>query len=105
MNTSAITNGPYIPWKLAPDSDPKERFIVTTEDGETEICGPIDNPLDAPLLAASWELLKALKEFMDIWGSRDSNGDSKRAQKRRAALWDMATQAVAKAEGRKYLLR
>ncbi|MGH3428239.1 MAG: hypothetical protein ACRDQZ_11855, partial [Mycobacteriales bacterium] len=26
----------WIPWKLAPDSDPKERFILVSEDGETE---------------------------------------------------------------------
>lgn len=28
---------PYIPWKLAPDSDPEQRWIVTTADGEDEV--------------------------------------------------------------------
>ncbi len=29
-------------WQLAPDSDPQERTIITTADGEEEICGIID---------------------------------------------------------------
>lgn len=41
------------------------------------------------------ELVEALKEFMDIWGSRDANSQSKRAQRRRAAMWDKATAAIA----------
>ena len=45
------------------------------------------------------DLSAALREFMDIWGSRDAHSPSKRAQQRRAAMWDKAKAAIAKAEG------
>ena len=49
--------------------------------------------------AVTAELLAALREFMDMWHSGDSNKTSKRAQARRAAMWDKANAAIAKAEG------
>jgi len=46
------------------------------------------------------KLLASLKDFMEMWGSRDAHSESKRAQAKRAAMWDRANAAVAKAEGR-----
>ena len=46
------------------------------------------------------DLLAALKEFMDVWTSGDSFSRSKKAQGRRARMWDMATAAVERAEGK-----
>ena len=50
--------------------------------------------------AVTAELMEALLELMDIWDSGDSFGLSKRAQARRAAMWDKANAAIAKAKGR-----
>ena len=41
---------PWKVWKLSPDSDPKERFIIVTEDGEREVTGIIDRIEDAELI-------------------------------------------------------
>lgn len=57
----SFTPGPWAIWKLAPSSDPKERDIITTIDGETEICGIIQNPNDSSLIAAAPELYEALR--------------------------------------------
>lgn len=50
-----------------------------------------------PLHAAAPDLLEALKLFMDMWNSGDSGSSSKRAQQRRADMWDKANAAIAKA--------
>jgi hypothetical protein len=55
------TQGPWKVFQLAPDSDPAERFIIVSADGETEVCGPVDNAADAPVLAAAWEMREALE--------------------------------------------
>jgi hypothetical protein len=57
------TKGPWAVWTLAPDSDPDERHIVTTQDGETEICGICNNPDDADLIATAPEMLALLEEI------------------------------------------
>lgn len=53
---------------------------------------------NADLIAAAPELLEALELFMGIWGSGDINSPSKRAQKRRADIWEKANAAIAKAK-------
>ena len=58
-----FTRGPWIVWRLAPDSDSRERVIVTTADGETEVCGIVERESDARLIAASPELYAALKRM------------------------------------------
>lgn len=50
----------FTPWRLSPDSDPEERWIVTTEDGEEEITGIIEKREDAFLFARA---LTALEEI------------------------------------------
>ena len=63
------TPGPWKVWQLAPDSDPQERHIVVTgEDCGTEVCGIVDNVIDAELIAAAPEMLEALKAFHEwLW--------------------------------------
>ena len=56
-----ITAGEWITWKLSPDSDKEERFIVTTADGETEICGIVYNETDAAAIAAVPKLIETLE--------------------------------------------
>lgn len=58
---SEITAGEWKAFQLSPDSDKKERCIVTTKDGDVEICGIINNKADALVLGASKKLLEALK--------------------------------------------
>jgi hypothetical protein len=53
MTTATHTPGPWSIYRLAPDSDVRERLIVVTEDGETEICGAVENEADAHLIAAA----------------------------------------------------
>ena len=42
--------------RLAPDSDARQRNIITTADGEKEICGIIESDADAKLIAAAPDL-------------------------------------------------
>lgn len=50
------------------------------------------------LAAAAPDLMEALGEFMVMWGSRDARSQSKKAQDRRAKMWDKANAAIRKAE-------
>jgi hypothetical protein len=59
---SAHTAGPWATLALAPDSDPQERVIVVTADGNTEICGIVAKQADACLIAAAPDMLQALEE-------------------------------------------
>lgn len=61
--------------------------------------GEDEREYTAELFAAAPELLEALQLFMDMWNSGDSVRSSKRAQARRAEMWDKANAAVAKATG------
>jgi hypothetical protein len=65
---NAPTPGPWIVWKLAPDSDPQERVIITTADGEEEICGIVHRAEDARLIAAAPELLASLRAMQAAYG-------------------------------------
>jgi hypothetical protein len=60
-----MTDQSWKVWHLANDpatyGDNAGKPIITTEDGETEICGVVHDPKDAPILAASRDLLKALQ--------------------------------------------
>lgn len=60
------TQGTWVEWKLAPDSDSEQRSIITTEDGETEITGIVYNPADISLIAAAPELLEGMIEVYEI---------------------------------------
>lgn len=62
------TPGPWEVYRLAPDSDPKQRHIVTANHGETEVCGIINNEADAPLIAAAPDLLEACKSWVKAYG-------------------------------------
>lgn len=61
---SKHTPGPWKTWTLSPDSDPECRLIVTTDDGEAEVCGIVPNPEDARLIAAAPELLELLERYV-----------------------------------------
>jgi hypothetical protein len=52
------------------------------------------------LISAAPDLLEALRAFMDMWGSGDAGSASKRAQQKRADMWEKANAAIAKVEGR-----
>ena len=68
-----ITRGPWATYQLSKDSDPKERLIVTTEDERKEICGIINNPADADLIAAAPNLLKACKRLIAAYKAGEEN--------------------------------
>ncbi len=85
---SGPTPGPWMKWKLGPDSDPEERWIVTTVDGEREICGIVYREQDADLLAAAPELLEACKMAL---GAFEHNN---------AIDWNDLERTLAKAEGK-----
>lgn len=44
---SKFTPGEWLLWRLGPDSDPLERFIIVDDTLENEITGPISKPADA----------------------------------------------------------
>lgn len=62
----ARTPAPWRPWRLAPDSDPNERLIITTGDGEEEVTGIIYNDDDAELIAAAPDLYEALRDMASM---------------------------------------
>jgi hypothetical protein len=66
MTNIQHTPRPWTIWRLSPDSDPQERFIVTAADGETEICGVVANKADAFLIAAAPKMLEALRLCEDV---------------------------------------
>jgi hypothetical protein len=89
MTTEALTPGPWMLYRLAPDSDPQERLIVVTADGETEICGVIHKGADARLIQQAPNLLTAAQHVIECW----SNGDLAAAVRQlddavTAATWD-----------------
>ena len=66
--TTAHTPGPWATYRLSPDSDPRERLIVISNDGETEISGVIHSEADARLIAAAPELFALARlalEYLD----------------------------------------
>lgn len=54
-----MNNERWIPFQLAPDSDPDQRFIVTTEDSEDEVCGIVRDEATAVQIAALPDLVAA----------------------------------------------
>ena len=46
------TPEPWAVWRLAPDSDPEERFIVVGPDGENEITSVVYSDADARRIVA-----------------------------------------------------
>lgn len=97
------TPGPWSVWQLSPDSDKEERLIITTTDGETEICSFVHNPADAPVLAAAQEMLAALEKLCPLTHRADCKGLSSRyaiAQEEHCTCGAAdARAAIAKAKG------
>jgi hypothetical protein len=66
------TPGPWSVFELANDSDTyginAGRPIITAKNGDIEVCGVVPNPADAPILAASIDLLKSLVSLENILG-------------------------------------
>jgi len=56
-----FTPAPWSIWPLAPDSDARQRNIITTADGEKEICGIIESDADAKLIAAAPDLYDIIR--------------------------------------------
>lgn len=59
------TPGPWNTWRLAPESDIAQRFIVVANDGEDEICGLVGHEPDASLIAAAPELLAVARRVAE----------------------------------------
>jgi hypothetical protein len=66
MTNTQHTPAPWATYRLSPDSDPQERLIIVTGNGQTEICGVIDNEADAHLIAAAPKMLEALHLCEDV---------------------------------------
>ncbi len=62
----------FLKWKLAPESDPQERCIITTEDGEEEICGIVYREDDADLIVT------AVNRYLEQGGSAAAAGKQDR---------------------------
>jgi hypothetical protein len=92
----SITPGPWQVFILADDpltyGDNAGKPIITAQDHDTEICGVVVNPADAPILAASWELLDVLRDVFARW-DKDDIQDAPELSLRIDAV-------LAKAEGR-----
>lgn len=94
---------------LGPWTINKYRNVLDSNGTIVQVCGvssPIGHVPDghvgyanARLLSAAPDLLEALELFMDMWNSGDSGRSSKRAQQRRADMWDKANAAIAKVKG------
>jgi hypothetical protein len=54
-------------WKLAPESDPQERLIITTADGDTEITGIVYDPQHAQMIAALPGVFAAAAKVVASW--------------------------------------
>ena len=73
MTTQKPTPLPWAAWKLAPDSDPQQRHIIVTADGEQEITSFVQREADAHHIArcvnSHDRLLESLQELLaDIDG-------------------------------------
>lgn len=93
----------WIPWRLAPDSDPEERLIITTADGEDEITGIVYDEKNAGLIAAAPDLKGALKEITSMFkeaheASKALEGDEHEEDCSYCAVIAEAEKALAKAE-------
>jgi len=62
---ASFTPGPWDIWRLAPDSDHRQRNIITTQDGEEEICGIVECDANARLIAAAPELYQTIQFACD----------------------------------------
>ena len=100
-----MTKQSWTVWQLASEDEYGNSLedpgvIITTADGETEITGLIHDPTHAPVIAASPELLDALKDALEALEGflpEDYSNDTEPDQDMRAAL--KARTAIAKAEG------
>lgn len=90
---SAHTPGPWIATDIGTiedDSHNQEQIAAVN---------PCHRKANARLIAAAPDLLKALELFVEMWNSGDSTRMSKRAQQKRAEMWDEVNAAIAKARG------
>ncbi len=91
------------PWKIRTND---HSFDVLTEDDKHAICtnygcysSTEQKKVDAHLIAAAPQLYEALHLWMDAFNSHLMSSSSKKAQARRAEMWDKANAAMAKARG------
>jgi len=79
---TTYTPGPWRTWELAPDVETygknAGRVIVTTQDGEVEICGPCPRDPDArviswvpELMDASRDTIQRFDELLSRWDAGD----------------------------------
>lgn len=68
MTRRQPTSLPWAVWRLAPDSDPRQRHIITTADGEREITGIVHHKGDADYIVrcVNWHarLVQALQHIL-----------------------------------------
>jgi hypothetical protein len=93
------TPGPWDIFALGDDpatyGDQAGKPIITANNHETEICGVIHNPADAPLIAAAPEMLEACKEAFILLVDLCVNG-----QIENAAIIATLRDTIRKATGR-----
>ena len=83
----------WMPYKLAPDSDTEERFIIVDDTGEEEITGIIIKEEDARLIAAAPDLLEVCEYLRGLLTADDNWGID------RSVYLQALTSAIKKARG------
>lgn len=48
-------------WKLAPDSDRRQRHIITTHDGDDEVCGMLPEHAAEEIVAAHNKVVREMR--------------------------------------------
>ena len=99
-----LTKGPWIVWQLAPDSvaygDDAGKRIITTANGEEEVCGIVPSEHDAALIAAAPDLYKAALRMAPVLDWLERLGPDTVGAQVASQLRPIVESAIAKAEGR-----
>jgi hypothetical protein len=79
MTLKQPTQRPWVVWRLAPDSDPQQRHIITTADGEEEITAIVHRKVDAHHIVqcVNWhaDLVQALQRISHYPANANSDPD------------------------------